>query len=432
MRVERLELAGEGLLRAQVEELRGRLAAEGLLDPARKRRPPLLPRRIGLVTSADGAARQDVLTNVWARLPEADVVVVGVPVQGDDAPRLIARALRHLDARAGGRRDRGGPRRRVARGPDGLQQRAGLPRRGRRRRRRSSRPWATSATSRCATSWPTCASPRPRPRRRRSCRAGRPSRPTSPTPRRRSARGLLRGPRGRRGGAAGPVRRPGAGAAGPRRARARPRRAPRAPPRAGPAARPRSAAAARADRAEAMLAVLSPRRTVARGYAIVREAEGGRVVADAAGVGPGRELSIELRDGRLAATATGTGAVTRRGPGRRPADLRGGPAPPRRGRRPPRGGRGGPRGGGGALRAGAGAIWPRAASGWRPLSGGSRSSRPRTCPPRPASRRPGSPSRRSEPCLGRMRAGRSSARGGRCRARCGSRGTWQPALPTLA
>ena len=98
MRVERLELVGEGLLRAQVEELRARLAAEGLLDPARKRRPPLLPRRVGLVTSAGGAARADVLTNVWARLPEADVVVVGVPVQGDDAPRLIARALRHLDA----------------------------------------------------------------------------------------------------------------------------------------------------------------------------------------------------------------------------------------------------------------------------------------------------------------------------------------------
>ncbi|MEZ0285095.1 MAG: exodeoxyribonuclease VII large subunit, partial [Thermoleophilia bacterium] len=66
-----------------------------------------------------------------------------------------------------------------------------------------------------------------------------------------------------------------------------------------------SSAAARVERAEAMLAVLSPQRTVARGYAIVREAEGGRVVAEAAAVAPGRELSIELRDGRIAATATG-------------------------------------------------------------------------------------------------------------------------------
>jgi exonuclease VII large subunit len=43
---------------------------------------------------------------------------------------------------------------------------------------------------------------------------------------------------------------------------------------------------------------------VARGYAIVREAGGGAVVADAAGVEPGRELELELRDGRVAATAT--------------------------------------------------------------------------------------------------------------------------------
>ena len=86
MRVERLELAGEGLLRARVEELRRRLEAEGLLDPARKRTPPLLPRRIGLVTSSDGAARDDVLTTLWARFPEADVVLVSTPVQGEAAP----------------------------------------------------------------------------------------------------------------------------------------------------------------------------------------------------------------------------------------------------------------------------------------------------------------------------------------------------------
>ena len=99
MRVERLELAGEGLLRARVEELRRRLEAEGLLEPARKRTPPMLPRRIGLVTSPDGAARDDVLTTLWARFPEADVVLVSTPVQGEAAPGLVARAIRHLDAR---------------------------------------------------------------------------------------------------------------------------------------------------------------------------------------------------------------------------------------------------------------------------------------------------------------------------------------------
>ena len=109
-----------------------RLEAEGLLDPARKRRPPMLPRRIGLVTSPDGAARDDVLTTLWARFPGADVVLVSVPVQGDAAPGLIVRALRHLDAPPGRRRDRGRPRGRVAGGPDGLQQRDRLPGRGRR------------------------------------------------------------------------------------------------------------------------------------------------------------------------------------------------------------------------------------------------------------------------------------------------------------
>ena len=97
MRVEKLEPSGEGLLRARVDELRNRLEAEGLLAPGRKRRPPALPRRVGLVTSPDGAARDDVLTTLWARFPDADVVLVSAPVQGDAAPDLIVRALRHLD-----------------------------------------------------------------------------------------------------------------------------------------------------------------------------------------------------------------------------------------------------------------------------------------------------------------------------------------------
>ena len=58
----------------------------------------------------------------------------------------------------------------------------------------------------------------------------------------------------------------------------------------------------RVARAEGLLALLSPRRTVARGYAIVRDAAGG-VVASAGAVAPGQALRIELRDGRVAATA---------------------------------------------------------------------------------------------------------------------------------
>jgi exodeoxyribonuclease VII large subunit len=93
MRVERVEPAGEGALLARIEALKAALAAEGLLDDARRRPLPVLPRRIGLVTSARGAARDDVLNNLWARFPPADVVLVDVPVQGEAAPGLIARAL---------------------------------------------------------------------------------------------------------------------------------------------------------------------------------------------------------------------------------------------------------------------------------------------------------------------------------------------------
>ncbi len=92
MRIERMELAGEGLLLAQIEATKARLDHDGLFADTRKRPLPMLPRRIGLVTSAVGAARNDVLNNLWARFP-ADVVLVDVPVQGDGAPRAIARAL---------------------------------------------------------------------------------------------------------------------------------------------------------------------------------------------------------------------------------------------------------------------------------------------------------------------------------------------------
>ena len=303
MRVERLELAGEGLLRAQVEELRGRLAAEGLLDPARKRRPPLLPRRIGLVTSADGAARQDVLTNVWARMPEADVVVVGVPVQGDEAPRLIARALRHLDAV---------PEVDVivvARGGGSLEDLMAFNSEAVCRAVAASTTPVVSAVGHerdvtlcdlvadVRVSTPTAAAA-----------AVVPSREAVETHLADSGQAIVRGLLRARAGAEEAVRgRSGAlGRALRGRGELARDRAERLAPRLAPALRRAgAAAAARADRAEAMLAVLSPRRTVARGYAIVRESGSDRVIADAAAVEEGRGLSIELRDGRLAARATG-------------------------------------------------------------------------------------------------------------------------------
>ncbi len=93
MRVEVMELAGEGLLRARIDELRRTLAAEGLLRAGEGRPLPVVPRRVAVVTSPEGAARDDFLRNAWARFPELDVLVVGTPVQGDGAPRMIARAV---------------------------------------------------------------------------------------------------------------------------------------------------------------------------------------------------------------------------------------------------------------------------------------------------------------------------------------------------
>lgn len=98
LRAERVEHAGLGLLLAEIAALRRRLEAEGLLDDGRKRALPLVPRRVGLVTSAKGAARDDFLRCAWARFP-ADVVLVDVPVQGPQSPDAVARAVTVLDAR---------------------------------------------------------------------------------------------------------------------------------------------------------------------------------------------------------------------------------------------------------------------------------------------------------------------------------------------
>lgn len=94
---QRIELTGDGLLLARIEELKQRLAAEGLTSDARKRPLPYLPRRIGLVTSGEGAARMDFLTNVTRRFPPAQLLVVHSLVQGESAPGELVRAIAYLD-----------------------------------------------------------------------------------------------------------------------------------------------------------------------------------------------------------------------------------------------------------------------------------------------------------------------------------------------
>lgn len=110
--VEHMEEAGEGALLRAFEQLKARLAAEGLFDAARKRPLPRLARRIGVITSPTGAAIRDVLSVVARRFPLALIDVLPVPVQGREAPPAIAamiaaatRARRHdvlLLTRGGG------------------------------------------------------------------------------------------------------------------------------------------------------------------------------------------------------------------------------------------------------------------------------------------------------------------------------------------
>lgn len=91
-----VEPHGLGALQAAFEQLKRRLQAEGLFDAARKRPLPVLPRRIGIVTSAHGAALKDMLRILMQRHPTARVVVRPARVQGDDAPGDLVRALRAI------------------------------------------------------------------------------------------------------------------------------------------------------------------------------------------------------------------------------------------------------------------------------------------------------------------------------------------------
>jgi exodeoxyribonuclease VII large subunit len=97
--VEHLEEAGEGLLRRRFEELKARLAAEGLFDTRHKKPLPRLPGRIGVITSPTGAALRDILHILRRRFPAVPVLIYPVAVQGEAAPREIEQALRLASAR---------------------------------------------------------------------------------------------------------------------------------------------------------------------------------------------------------------------------------------------------------------------------------------------------------------------------------------------
>lgn len=97
LRVDRIRAVGLGELLARIERLRRLLAAEGLFDPSLKRRPPLLPHTIGLVTGRDSAAEHDVVRNATARWPAVRFRIENVAVQGGLAVEQVVGALRALD-----------------------------------------------------------------------------------------------------------------------------------------------------------------------------------------------------------------------------------------------------------------------------------------------------------------------------------------------
>lgn len=89
---------GVGDLYVKFEQLKAKLTAEGLFDPARKREIPMLPRKIGIVTSETGAAIRDIIRIARRRNPKVGILVAPCAVQGASAAPEIVRAIRKLNA----------------------------------------------------------------------------------------------------------------------------------------------------------------------------------------------------------------------------------------------------------------------------------------------------------------------------------------------
>ncbi len=91
-----IEPLGLGAILAGLERLKRKLAAEGLFAPERKRQLPVLPRRIGVLTGNEAAAKRDFVTAVQSRFPAANVLVAQTYVQGQAAPGAISGTLQAL------------------------------------------------------------------------------------------------------------------------------------------------------------------------------------------------------------------------------------------------------------------------------------------------------------------------------------------------
>ena len=95
--VEEMQPDGMGALYLAYEQLRAKLASEGLFDAARKKPLPKYPERIGIITSATGAAIHDMITVTGRRFPAAELYLYPSQVQGPEAPRQLIGALSYFN-----------------------------------------------------------------------------------------------------------------------------------------------------------------------------------------------------------------------------------------------------------------------------------------------------------------------------------------------
>ena len=94
-----IEPLGEGALQRAFEDLKQKLAEEGLFNDAHKKPLPKYPQKIGVITSATGAAIQDIYQRLQKRYPIAELLLYPTLVQGDNAPRQIVKAIRAMNRR---------------------------------------------------------------------------------------------------------------------------------------------------------------------------------------------------------------------------------------------------------------------------------------------------------------------------------------------
>ncbi len=95
--VSNVEPSGTGALQAALNELRAKLASEGLFDASRKRRLPRFPKRVAVITSPHGAVIQDITNVIRRRFPLLELVLIPAAVQGENSPTEIIEAFADLD-----------------------------------------------------------------------------------------------------------------------------------------------------------------------------------------------------------------------------------------------------------------------------------------------------------------------------------------------